>query len=255
MELMLRHLAKEEDREKTTAEIRADVQRTREIVVRIKEDSKRKMVLRFFLGYNPQPNYEMSVKLRHPMTGMWLERLLSFQTWLSSPGSRLWLSGIPGAGKTVLAGSIIGQALGRSSDTVATGFFFCDYKNEITQTPSSVLGALAHQLALQNEEAYSILEEYYSELHPEKGLTRSPNKEYLIRIIVLMAESFEQVYMVIDGLDECQDNIEEVVDALCEIARSSDEISMALLSRNEDNIRVRLQHPEADFANEEIAAH
>ncbi|KAH9231747.1 hypothetical protein K456DRAFT_428414 [Colletotrichum gloeosporioides 23] len=70
-----------------------------------------------------------------------------------------------------------------------------------------------------------------------------------------MAESFEQVYMVIDGLDECQDNTEEVVDALCEIARSSDEISMALLSRNEDNIRVRLQHPEADFANEEIAAH
>ncbi|KAJ0281288.1 hypothetical protein COL940_005742 [Colletotrichum noveboracense] len=85
MELMLRHLAKEEDREKTTAEIRADVQRTREIVVRIKEDSKRKMVLRFFLGYNPQPNYEMSVKLRHPMTGMWLERLPFFSDMAFKP--------------------------------------------------------------------------------------------------------------------------------------------------------------------------
>ncbi|KAF4855951.1 Vegetative incompatibility protein HET-E-1 [Colletotrichum siamense] len=255
MEALLRCLAKEEDRAKTTAEIQADVKKTREIVVRIQEDSHRKEVLRLFLPYNPQPNYEMSVKLRHPMTGMWLERLVSFQTWFSSPGSRLWLSGIPGAGKTVIAGSIIGQALGRSSDAVATSFFFCDYKIEITQTPLSVLGALAHQLALQNEEAYSILEEYYSELHPEKGLARSPDTNDLIRIIVSMAQNFEQVYMVVDGLDECQDNTNEVVEALREIAQSSEEISMALLSRNEDNIRDCLQDPEASFINIQIAAH
>ncbi|KAI8267443.1 Vegetative incompatibility protein HET-E-1 [Colletotrichum sp. SAR11_239] len=144
MEALLRCLAKEEDRARTTADIQADVQKTREIVVRIHEDSHRKRVLQFFLPYNPQPNYDMSIKLRHPRTGMWLERLPIFQTWLMSPGSRLWLSGIPGAGKTVLAGSIIGHALSRSSNTVATGFFFCDYKNETTQRLASILGALAH---------------------------------------------------------------------------------------------------------------
>ncbi|KAF0315992.1 ankyrin repeat protein [Colletotrichum asianum] len=255
MEALLRCLAKDEDRAKAIAEIQADVQKTREIVARIQEDSHQKEVLRFFLPYNPQPNYEMSVKLRHPMTGMWLERLPSFQTWLSSPSSRLWLSGIPGAGKTVLAGSIIGQALLRCSDTVAVGFFFCDYKNELTQTPVSVLGALAHQIARQNEQAYLMLEEYYSELHPERGLPRSPDPDDLARVIVTMAKAFDQVYLVIDGLDECQDSTDEVVRALCDIGENSDEISLALLSRHEGNIRDSLQGPETHFINIQIAAH
>ncbi|EQB47588.1 hypothetical protein CGLO_13239 [Colletotrichum gloeosporioides Cg-14] len=255
MEAILRCLSKEDDRARTTADIQADVKKTREIVVRIQEDSHRKRVLQFFLPYNPQPNYDMSIKLRHPRTGMWLERLPIFQTWLMSPGSRLWLSGIPGAGKTVLAGSIIGHALGRSSNTVATGFFFCDYKNETTQRLISILGALAHQLAKQNEQAYVMLEEYYCELHPEKGLSSSPDPDDLMKVILTMAQVFDQVYLIIDGLDECQDTTGEVVRALCVIAESSDEISMAVLSRNEDNIRDHLSDPEIDFVNIQIAAH
>ncbi|KAK2773910.1 ankyrin repeat protein [Colletotrichum kahawae] len=230
MEALLRCLAKEEDRSRTIADIQTDVQKTREIV-------------------------DMSIKLRHPRTGMWLERLPTFQTWLLSPGSRLWLSGIPGAGKTVLAGSIIGHALARSSDKVATGFFFCDYKNETTQRLVSILGALAYQLAKQNEQAYVMLEEYYCELHPEKGLSGSPDSDDLIKIISTMAQLFDQVFLIIDGLDECQDTTEEVVQALCLIAESCDEISMAFLSRNEDNIREHLSDPGIDFVNIQIAAH
>ncbi|KAF4887570.1 Ankyrin repeat, PH and SEC7 domain containing protein secG [Colletotrichum fructicola] len=255
MDALLRCLAKEEDRAKATATIRADVKKTREIFVRIQEDKKRTEVLRFFLHYNPQPNYEMSVKLRHPRTGMWLDRLPAFQTWLSSGASRIWLSGIPGAGKTVLADFIIGQALARSSDTVASGFFFCDYKNEKTQTPANVLGALAHQLARQNEQAYVILEEYHKELNPKNGLPRSLDSDDLVRVIVTMAQKFKKVYLVVDGLDECQDSTEDVVRALCVISESSEAISMALLSRNEDNIRDHLQDPNRCFENIQIAAH
>ncbi|KAK1625012.1 hypothetical protein BDP81DRAFT_356836 [Colletotrichum phormii] len=255
LEALLRCLAKEEERDRTTAAILADVQKTREIAVQIREDAQRERVLEFFLRYNPQSNYEMSVKLRHPRTGMWLELHLSFQQWLSNPGSRLWLSGIPGAGKTVLAGSIIGHALARSSETVAVGFFFCDYKNETTQSPVNILGALAYQLARQREEAFSMLEEYYTELHPETGLPRSPSTEDLGRTILRMAQVFEHTYIVVDGLDECGDHAEEVVEALCDIAENSDELSMALLSRDEDNIQQHLRHPENNFQNIEIAAH
>ncbi|KAF4832402.1 Vegetative incompatibility protein HET-E-1 [Colletotrichum tropicale] len=227
IEALLRCLAKEDDSARTTADIQADVKRTREIVH----------------------------QAATPGTGMWLERLPIFQTWLMSPGSRLWLSGIPGAGKTVLAGSVIGHALARSSNTVATGFFFCDYKNETTQRLVSILGALAHQLAKQNEQSYVMLEEYYCELHPEKGLSGSPDPDDLMKVILTMAQLFDQVYLIIDGLDECQDTTGEVVRALCAIAESSDETSMAVLSRNEDNIREHLSDPEIDFVNIQIAAH
>ncbi|KXH52550.1 hypothetical protein CSIM01_09131 [Colletotrichum simmondsii] len=226
-----------------------------EIINKTKKDALREKILDFFLEYNPQSNYEMSVKLRHPRTGMWLERHSSFQQWLSTSGSRLWLSGIPGAGKTVLAGSIISHALARSSDTVAVGFFFCDYKNETTQSPVNILGGLAYQLALQSEKAYSMLEEYYSELHPDKGLPRSPNTEDLGRTILRMLQVFEHTYIVVDGLDECGGHAEEVVEALCDIAENSDELSMALLSRDEDDIQRHLRDSEKNFLNIEIAAH
>ncbi|KAL0767985.1 hypothetical protein CaCOL14_008960 [Colletotrichum acutatum] len=254
LETLLRYLAKEEERDRTTAQIRADVQKIKKIAVRIQEDIERRRILQFFLEYNPQSNYDMSVKLRHPRTGLWLERHSSFQQWLRNQGSRLWLSGIPGAGKTVLAGLIIGHALARSSDTVAVGFFFCDYKNEATQSPVSILGGLANQLARQSEEACSMLEEYYSELHPERGLPRPANSEDLERIIIRMSQVFEHTYLVVDGLDECGDHAEEIVEALCSIAENSD-ISMALLSRDEDNIQRHLRDPEHNFLHIEIAAH
>ncbi|KAK1458788.1 hypothetical protein CCUS01_09042 [Colletotrichum cuscutae] len=255
LEALLRCLAKEEERERTATAILADVQKTKEIAVRIQEDTRRRRTLDFFLRYNPQSNYEMSVKLRHPRTGMWLERHSSFQQWLRTQGSRLWLSGIPGAGKTVLAGSIIGHALARSSDTVAVGFFFCDYKDETTQSPVNILGGLAYQLAIQSEKAYSMLEEYYLELYPDKGLPRSPSTEDLGRTILRMCQVFEHTYIVVDGLDECGDHAEEVVEALCDIAENSDELSMALLSRDEDDIQRYLRDSEKKFLNIEIAAH
>ncbi|KAI3532766.1 hypothetical protein CSPX01_13226 [Colletotrichum filicis] len=255
LDVLLRFLAKEEERERTATAILADVQKTKEIALRIQEDTQRRRILSFFLKYNPQSNYEMSVKLRHPRTGMWLERHSSFQQWLRTQGSRLWLSGIPGAGKTVLAGSIIGHALARSSDTVAVGFFFCDYKNETTQSPVNILGGLAYQLAIQSEKAYSMLEEYYLELHPDKGLPRSPNTEDLGRTILRMFQVFDHTYIVVDGLDECGDHAEEVVEALCDIAENSDELSMALLSRDEDDIQRHLRDSEKKFINIEIAAH
>ncbi|WYZ38113.1 hypothetical protein EsH8_III_000027 [Colletotrichum jinshuiense] len=255
MEALLRCLAKEEDRSKATETLLAEVKKTREIVSRIHEDADRRRILRFFLKHNPQQSYEMSVKLRHPRTGMWLNRLPPFHTWLSSPGSRLWLSGIPGAGKTVLAGSIIEQALARSSSNVATGFFFCDYKNEATQNPIVLLGGLAYQLAIQKEEAYQTLEGYFDELHPEKGLPRSPSTDDLIKVIVQMIQTFDHVFLIVDGLDECGDTTEEVVEALCLITQCSDSSSTALLSRHEDNIREQLQDVENDFLNINIQAH
>ncbi|KAK1570094.1 uncharacterized protein LY79DRAFT_527521 [Colletotrichum navitas] len=255
MDILLRCLAKEEDRQRSIAEVMADVQKTREIVVRISVDSRRQKILDFFLGYNPQPNFEMSIKLRHPRTGLWLEALPSFQNWLLNPGSRMWLTGIPGAGKTVLAGSIIENALARSSETVATGFFFCDYKNQKTQNTVNVLAGLAHQLARQNGKAFVALEEYYTELHPEKGLPRTPSPEDLERIIVRMADISDQTYLVIDGLDECGDNVEQILSALCSIAENSERISMLILSRDEQNIRERLIEPDGSFFNLKIAAH
>ncbi|UPK90862.1 hypothetical protein LCI18_001797 [Fusarium solani-melongenae] len=225
-----------------------------EINTLIEVDRKKQQILDFFMAVNPQANLETSVKLRHALTGLWLTESPAFEHWLHTSGSRLWLTGIPGAGKTVLAGSVIQEALTRSHDAPGTGaaFFFCDYKNPSTWKTTNILGAIASQLARQKEDAFAILSEYYDELHPPRGLPRTPDSDELRARISQMSEHFGQTLMVVDGLDECGDETEDVVDMLRQVADYSERVSMAVFSRDHFNIRIRLDE---DFEVVHIAAH
>ncbi len=74
----------------------------------------------------------------------------------------------------MLASTVIEEALRRSNESVAVGFFFCDYRNLDTQATTHILGALAVQVAMQRMEAFEMLQQYYDDLHPESSLRRSP---------------------------------------------------------------------------------
>ncbi|RWA07801.1 hypothetical protein EKO27_g7305 [Xylaria grammica] len=177
-------------------------------------------------------------------TGSWLtEESLQFQQWIKTPGSKMWLSGIPGAGKTVLAGAVIQKALerGNNSPRVGVAFFFCDYKNEKATLLSNVLGAMVSQLARQNDQAFNELKETYEALHPPKGLARDPDSDILESCLEKMFQSFDQVILVVDGLDECGDNTDEVTQALADIGDHSTNVTMALASRDEYTINLKLQ--------------
>ncbi|KAK1957623.1 hypothetical protein LY78DRAFT_543206, partial [Colletotrichum sublineola] len=119
----------------------------------------------------------------------------------------------------------------------------------------NVLRGLAYQLARQNENAFVVLKEYYSELHPEKGLPRTLSADDLECIIVRMAGSFHQTYLVINGLDECGDNTKETLRTLCSIAGNLENISMSILSREEENIWDRLLELDEGFFNVKIVAY
>lgn len=225
-----------------------------QINTQIDIDDRKQRVLDYFMKVNPQPNLEMSIKLRHAMTGLWLTESPPFSQWLETPGSKLWLSGIPGAGKTVLAGSVIQEAFAHSYtvDEVSVGFFFCDYKNAATWDAANILGAVASQLARQKNEAFDILQGYYDELHPPRGLSKTPGPEELRARIGKMSELFGQTIIIIDGLDECGDSTDVVVEILTELAAYAAKVSMALFSRDHYNIRFRL---ESNFEHIPIAAH
>ncbi|KAF4814155.1 Vegetative incompatibility protein HET-E-1 [Colletotrichum siamense] len=245
LDAMLRILSQEDHH---AMEILAEIKETR----KIHQDSERRKVLDFFLKYNPPKNYDMSIRLRQSGTGIWLQKLQGFQHWISEPGSKLWLKGIPGAGKTVLAGSIIESALKRSTEAIPSAFFFCDYKEADTQVTENILGALVYQLSIQKEDAYTMLERYYNELHPINGLPKQSTRKALQKLLRRILELFDHIYLVVDGLDECGKSTDEVVKCLFDISEDADNVSIALLSRDEDEIRSRL---EGSFTPIEIAAH
>ncbi|KAF4957510.1 hypothetical protein FSARC_11278 [Fusarium sarcochroum] len=231
-----------------------EVVRKIEINTLIDVNDKKQRVLDYFMKRNPQPSLETSIRLRHSMTGLWLTESPNFVRWLDTPSSKLWLTGIPGAGKTVLAGSAIQEVLSRSYSTQGIGvaFFFCDYKDSATWQTVNILGAVASQLARQNNEAFDTLNRYHEDLNPPRGLPQTPDPDELRALISRMSELFGQTIIVIDGLDECGDCTDDVLDMLIQLNDYSEGTSLAIFSRDHFNIRVQL---EQDFEIFPIAAH
>jgi hypothetical protein len=64
---------------------------------------ERKRMLDTISSFDPSSHQNIAVKLRQPGTGVWFTEGHQFKHWLATPNAKLWLYGIPGAGKTVLA--------------------------------------------------------------------------------------------------------------------------------------------------------
>jgi hypothetical protein len=232
-------------------QVRDSLRKLEDIQSRFEIGQKKKQVLDFFLSVNPQPSLQASMNLRHQNTGTWLIESHAFISWKTTDNSKLWLSGIPGSGKTVMCGSIIEEVLQECSDTTAISFFFCDYKNPQSQQLTAILSGIAVQLALQVVDAFSLLEEYFDDLNPENGLKKAPESGALSSLILRMVSLFAKVFLVIDGLDERANYTGEVVRGVKELAQGSNLISTALLSRNEVVIHEELID---SFQHIEIAA-
>ncbi|KAI0909632.1 ankyrin repeat-containing domain protein [Ustulina deusta] len=226
-----------------------------EIDTKVFLNERRKRVLDFFTKFaNPWHDFEMVQSLRHPLTGLWFTESDDFKEWRATPGSKLWVTGIPGAGKSVLAGLVIYECLKLSSadDRKATTYFFCTYRDKATHSARNVLSSLVSQLARQNEEAFQIVEKYYKELASQKPLAAEPSLQKLLTVFDTMVRMFDQVFVVVDGLDECE--TDEVVRSLSQLSfkKNSASISTLLLSRDVVHIRDQL---ESDFGHIEIEAH
>lgn len=253
MQKMQLLLSKQKEADIVINETRQVVQELRtEILV----DARKRRVLEFFMDtntVNPQTSLDTNIRLRHPMTGLWLTESPVFIQWLDTPGSNIWLSGIPGGGKTVLAGAAIQEALTRasSSPTIGAAFFFCDFKNERTLKATNIFGAIASQLARQKNEAFKLLEEFHESLHPVDGLPKKADADNLRALVGKMCELFEQVLMVVDGIDECGDCMDEIAEMVSDLASDADTLSLAIFSRDEVGIRRQL---EEDFKPIPISA-
>ncbi|RSL60781.1 hypothetical protein CEP54_006626, partial [Fusarium duplospermum] len=226
-----------------------------DIQTSIRVDEKRKQVLEFFIKASPSSELDTNRNLRHNLTGLWLTEGPEFEEWYTKPGSKVWCSGIPGAGKSVLAAAMIDECLQRNA---ANPYFFCVYRDENTQDPVTILSSLCSQLARQDEKAFLVLEEYYHELTSDRQLQSGPSTKKLTKVLRRMCSSIDRVYIIVDGLDECGKQVEESVESLAALLPYPDDetLNLALLSRDEVRIREivgsQFQHIEIEAHTEDV---
>ena len=240
---LLQALSRQKDLQSGIDDIKSELKRKREIEIRISMTEERQKILDWIQPYDPHQNHEMSLRLRHPGTGLWLIESNEFKSWLRCPSAKVWCYGIPGAGKTVLASSIIQEAIGQSCLNVAVAFFYCDYKNTATQVPRNILGSLVCQLALQDEHNFEKLRAFYEKHNPADRPCGELSLERLRDLLVEMASSFNTAMIVVDALDECGIQNKLVARLLSSLNSSSEagNIKTLFLSRDEEEIREVLE--------------
>ncbi|KAK2751656.1 hypothetical protein CKAH01_17846 [Colletotrichum kahawae] len=143
-------------------------------------------------------NIEAARANHHPGTGAWFLKCDMFRKWEAGRLPHLWLYGLPGCGKTVLAARIRRHVLERRKYPLLS--FFFDFNDSTKQNFESLLRTLAWQLCHSGTEALMRLESIF--MAHEEGRKR-PSMNTLQAYVKATVLTYGHVDVILDALDEC----------------------------------------------------
>ncbi|KAF2869516.1 hypothetical protein BDV95DRAFT_498197 [Massariosphaeria phaeospora] len=190
-----------------------------------------------------QVSLENALRHRLPGTGLWFLDSHTFKNWISSSSESVWITGLPGSGKTLLCSSIIEklQTL-YTSPTTAVLFFFCDHRDKSKRTLENFLTSIMKQIVDSSSACFNKAKELYN--YKGKNSGRSLNASEYFPLIRSMIPEFEDIYVVVDALDEASQG-DKIANALSQlrIAGSEQGIPVRVLISSRYDIRIERRHP------------
>ena len=192
----------------------------------------------------------------------WVLEDPAFDQWWSHDDSQfLWIHGDPGKGKTMMTIALIAEVSKRLNDRPGSNvlaYFFCENTNDKLNTTVSVLRGLIYQLVDQKKMLLRHIRDKYD--IAGRRLFEDENALYALKRMffnMLNDPALENVYFMIDGLDECDSTIHELLEWI--IRRSYTEfpkIKFLVTSRNEQAFIERLGHGhQLEISLEKNSAH
>jgi len=196
---------------------------------------------------DPSSNHVVALGKREVTTGSWFIGGSAFAKWKESPNSILWLHSIPGGGKTILSSTIIqachehcnSQRNSNKEQKVApiwaVAYFYFDFADTLKQDYSKMLRSLIKQLSEQLRYTSDALEKLFNDSTTGSGQT--PTDEILLQTLGQIVDEFDQVYIVIDALDECVQRL-PLLDGISEMHEGwgHDVLHLLVTSRYEHDI-------------------
>nr|XP_036585321.1 NACHT and ankyrin domain protein [Colletotrichum truncatum]KAF6795218.1 NACHT and ankyrin domain protein [Colletotrichum truncatum] len=142
-----------------------------------------------------------------PRAGDWLLSSPEFKKWRNGELRRLWCHGNPGTGKTVLASIVIDYLRSKFScnDKTACIYVYFDYRRQQYQGLGNILASLLLQLLQVRDVVSSDVQKLHTAW---KKTGVSPCEEDYVKMLKSQMAAFDEVYMVVDALDECSDDVQ-----------------------------------------------
>lgn len=149
-----------------------------------------------------------------------------------------------GCGKTVLSSNVV-EDLNRHSEAEpnkALVYFYFKMDDTTKRTSQSMLRAIIKQLFENPNRQSDALQSVHDQLKSQNSITETQ----LLSVFREMASTFDNVYVVLDALDECQDR-NDLFNFLEEIGTWQDvNINLLLTSRDERDITEAIEAVELE---------
>ena len=146
---------------------------------------------------------------RHPGTCSWILDKPEFRTWTNSDPDdvttrMLWLTGVPGAGKTVLSSFVINSCSKGSGEETPPPTLYFFFKN--TDSDKNSMLAATRSLVFQLYSLFpTTLAEELMLLRDNSGKEKALSEQGLWDLFVKHAKGLDSFIIVLDALDECND--------------------------------------------------
>jgi hypothetical protein len=214
-----------------------DVDGTKALVNLIKARQNSRDIQDWLKAPDASINHNEACAKKHPGTGTWLVKSDTYTRWLTRRNSFLWLQGFAGCGKSVLCSTVIQSVFRHRSSDPRTGiaFFYCTFNDQAKQDESGMLRTWLLQLTSQLSDGDKDLTQLYASYKAS-----TPPSPVLLDYLQRLMERFDDVYLLVDALDESPRNKlrEKVLDTL-EVVRSwgLGGVHLFVTSRDEPDIR------------------
>ncbi|KAM0178843.1 hypothetical protein ACHAPC_008311 [Botrytis cinerea] len=162
----------------------------------------------------------------------WIFNNVDFRQWHQKrENCLLWIKGDPGKGKTMLLCGIINEL--HKSDESALAYFFCQATDTRINNAVAVLRGLIYMLLKKQPALLSHLQKRY-EVAGEK-LFKDVNTFIALSEIlkdILQDKSLKPTILIVDALDECQNDLPQLLRLIVSSLSISSRIKWLVSSRN-----------------------
>ncbi|KAB2573050.1 Vegetative incompatibility protein HET-E-1 [Lasiodiplodia theobromae] len=178
-----------------------------------RDDTYGRQYLRLLKIVNPKDEMKRILAVKDELlkaSYSWILEDETFRSWRNGDTNHLlWIKGGPGKGKTmIMAGlvDILSEEARNSEGAVALSYFFCQNSESELRNVTSIVKGLIYMLAFQETSLVDHLKKKY-EAGGEEVFTGPKALFTLWNVLEDMLRDLHgaTVYLLVDGLDECDD--------------------------------------------------
>ncbi|RYP45863.1 hypothetical protein DL768_007859 [Monosporascus sp. mg162] len=178
--------------------------------------SRHSVVADWLAPRNYADDQKLYIGRRAVGTCAWLLQSQEYRAWLQEKGSMLFCHGVPGAGKTFTAAAVIehlGQRIRQAPDLkLGLAYLYFHYRDPGPDHQAicllrNLLGQLTRSLpdTAETLEPLGFVQKLY-DAHGQRYSVTQPTLDDVTESLYHVADWYDQVFIVVDALDECHDS-------------------------------------------------